>query len=135
MNIYSRIEPTQILHIITRKRDIQPGRIDMVEPTEFIQCAAIRQPNGVTYKPHRHNMQMRNEVYIPQESWVVISGIVQVILYDLDNTVLHTDVLEPGDCSITLQGGHNYLFMAEDSIVYEFKTGPYKGQEHDKTMI
>jgi len=135
MNIYSRIEPTQILHIITRKRDIQQGRTDLVDADEFIQCAAIRQPNGVTFKPHRHIMQMRNEVYIPQESWVVISGLVQVIMYDLDDTILHTDVLEPGDCSITLQGGHNYFFMAEDSIVYEYKTGPYLGQAHDKTMI
>ena len=33
----------------------------------------------------------------------------RVTLYDIDNSVLHTDVLEPGDCSITLMGGHNYL--------------------------
>jgi len=79
-------------------------------------------------------MQIRNEVYIPQESWVVISGLIQVTLYDLDNTVLHTDILEPGDVSITLEGGHNYLFM-QDSVVYEFKTGPYRGVAHDKIMI
>lgn len=134
MNIYSKIEPTKILHIINRKRDIQDGRADLVDPDQFIQCAALKNEQGKTFEPHRHIMQMRHEVYIPQESWVVISGMVQVILYDLDNTVLHTDVLEPGDVSITLQGGHNYLFM-QDSIVYEFKTGPYLGQQHDKTMI
>lgn len=134
MNIYSKIEPTKILHIINRKRDIQDGRADLVDPDQFIQCAALKNEQGKTFEPHRHIMQMRHEVYIPQESWVVISGMVQVILYDLDNTVLHTDVLEPGDVSITLQGGHNYLFM-QDSIVYEFKTGPYLGQQHDKTFI
>lgn len=134
MNIYSRIDPTQVLHIINRKRDIQDGRCDLVEPTEFIQCAALKQSNGKTFAPHRHIMQVRNEVYVPQESWVVISGLIQVTFYDLDNTVLHTDILEPGDCSITLQGGHNYLFL-QDSVVYEFKTGPYKGQQHDKTFI
>lgn len=134
MNIYSKIEPTKILHIINRKRDIQAGRVDLVDADQFIQCAAIRQPQGKTFEPHRHNMNIRHETYIPQESWVVITGMVQVILYDLDNTVLHTDVLEPGDISITLQGGHNYLFM-QDSIVYEFKTGPYLGVQHDKTMI
>ena len=134
MNIYSRITPTQILHIINRKRDIPDGRIDIVDRDQFIQCASIKQPSGKTFEPHRHNMNMRSEVYIPQESWVVISGLVQVTFYDLDNSVLHTDILEPGDCSITLQGGHNYLFM-QDSLVYEFKTGPYLGQAHDKTMI
>ena len=134
MNIYSKIEPTKVLHIINRKRDIQAGRVDLVDPDQFIQCAALKNEQGKTFEPHRHIMQLRHEVYIPQESWVVISGAVQVTLYDLDDTVLHTDVLEPGDVSITLQGGHNYLFM-QDSIVYEFKTGPYLGQAHDKTMI
>jgi hypothetical protein len=134
MNIYSKIEPTQILHIINRKRDIVDGRCDLVEPDQFIQCAALKLPHETTFKPHRHIMQSRHELYIPQESWVVISGLVKVILYDLDNTILHTDILEPGDCSITLQGGHNYELLA-DSVVYEFKTGPYQGQQHDKTFI
>lgn len=133
MNIYSKIEPTQVLHIITRKRDIQDGRIDLVEPDEFIQCAALKMYAGQTFKAHRHieNIRVTN---IAQESWVIISGLVKVTLYDLDNSVLHTDVLEPGDCSITLQGGHNYECM-QPSVVYEFKTGPYKGQENDKTFI
>lgn len=135
MNIYSRIEPTEILHIINRVKDIQPGRVDLVEDNQFIQCASIRHPNGTTFKPHRHIVYPRAHMYITQESWVVIKGLVQVILYDLDNTILHTDVLEPGDVSITLRGGHNYLFMAEDSIVYEYKTGPYFGQQNDKIFI
>ena len=135
MNIYSRIEPTQLLHIINRKGDIVAGRTDLVPTDEFIQCAAMKQPQGMTFKPHRHINQYRSEPnYIPQESWVVISGLVKVILYDLDNSVLHEDVLEHGDCSITLQGGHNYLFL-QDSVVYEFKTGPYLGQELDKRFI
>lgn len=136
MNIYSRLDPTQILHIINRKREIQPGRVDLVDPNEYIQCAAMRHGKGMTFKPHRHKMQPIETVSrYPQESWVVISGTVKVTLYDLDDSVLHEDVLEPGDVSITLAGGHNYLFMAEDSIVYEFKTGPYLGQQADKVMI
>lgn len=136
MNIYSKIEPTQIIHIINRKRDIQDGRADLVEPDEFIQCAALKMYGGQTFKAHSHRWRFPVEPtnLIPQESWVVISGLVQVILYDLDNTILHTDILEPGDCSITLQGGHNYICM-QPSIVYEFKTGPYLGQENDKVFI
>lgn len=136
MNIYSRIDPTHLLHIINRKRDIQPGRVDLVEPEQFIQCAVIRQPRGVTYKPHKHLIStVSHPQYLAQESWVVISGLVKVTLYDTDNSILHEDILEPGDISITLAGGHNYLFMAEDSIVYEYKTGPYLGREQDKIEI
>lgn len=134
MNIYSRIEPTKVLHIIHRKRDAEKGRKDLVEPDQFIQVATINQPSGKTFAPHRHIMYPRHEVYITQESWVVVSGLVEVTLYDLDNSILHTDVLEPGDCSVTLEGGHNYKFL-QDGFVYEFKTGPYNGVEQDKTMI
>lgn len=134
MNIYSRIEPTKVLHIIQRKRDVQDGRVDLVDPDQFIQVATIKQPQGKTFSPHRHIMQTRSGAYIPQESWVVISGLVQITMYDLDNSVLHEDILEPGDCSITLEGGHNYKFL-QDGLVYEFKTGPYLGTERDKVMI
>lgn len=136
MNIYSKIDPTRILHIINRKSDIKLGRIELVEPGEFIQCAVLKNNQGKTFKPHKHNPQIRDaNYYIPQESWVVIAGLVQVSLYDTDDTLIHVDILEPGDVSITLEGGHNYLFMSDDSIVYEYKTGPYLGQEMDKTFI
>lgn len=135
MNIYSRIDPTQLLHIIQRKRDIQPGRVDLVAPDQFIQVATLRQPQGTTYRPHKHIWKCPGEPdVIAQESWIVVTGLVAVTLYDIDDTILHTDILEPGDCSITLAGGHNYSFM-QDGFVYEFKTGPYLGQENDKIMI
>lgn len=135
MNIFSKIEQTTTLHIIHRKKDFEPGRIDIVQPDHFIQCAAMQMNNGQTFKPHRHLMQFRSEAYIPQESWVVISGMVQVFYYDLDNGLIHTDVLEAGDISITLEGGHNYRVMSDNTLVYEFKTGPYKGQLKDKVFI
>lgn len=135
MNIYSRIEPTKILHIIVRKRDVQPGRTDIVEPQEFIQCAALRLPKDTTFKAHKHLERTRSELYRPQESWAVITGLVEVILYDIDDSLLHTDMLEPGDISITICAGHTYKILAENTLVYEYKTGPYRGQETDKVFI
>lgn len=134
MTLHSLIDPTRVLHIIHRKRDADTGRKDLVEPDQFIQVATIRQTAGKTFNPHRHIRQYREGQYIPQESWVVISGLVKVTLYDIDNSILHVDMLEPGDCSITLEGGHNYEFVQE-GMVYEFKTGPYLGVNHDKIMI
>lgn len=135
MNIYSRIDPTIILHIINRVRDIQPGRVDLVEPENFLQVAVMRHSIGKTFQAHKHIVQHRDEPqWIAQEAWIIIKGLVQVTLYDTDDTVLHTDVLEPGDMSLTLQGGHNYEFM-QNSIVYEFKSGKYYGQLKDKIAI
>ena len=56
-------------------------------------------------------------------------------MYDLDDTIIHEPILNPGDISMTFRGGHNYVALEEDTIVYEYKTGPYKGQENDKTFI
>jgi len=43
--------------------------------------------------------------------------------------------LRPGDASFTLYGGHTYEILEDDTIVYEYKTGPYEGQKLDKTFI
>lgn len=134
MNLYSRIDPTRLLHIIHRMQDVQDGRVDLIAPDQFIQCAALKMEQGKTFKAHRHVWKPGTKDVIAQESWVVIKGQVQVTLYDIDNSILHTDVLCAGDISITLEGGHNYLVM-QDAVVYEYKTGPYNGQVNDKVFI
>lgn len=135
MNIYSRISPTDVLHIISRKREIHSGRIDLVDPLEMLQVAVMRYGKGQTFRPHKHKAKPTPSITLTAESWIVVSGLVQVTLYDTDDTLLHTDVLEAGDISITIgQAGHNYLIMSEDAYVAEFKSGPYAG-ENDKIFI
>ena len=57
------------------------------------------------------------------------------MFYDIDGTLLTTSDLLPGDASMTFQGGHNYLILEDDTVVYEYKTGPYQGQELDKVFL
>ena len=90
---------------------------------------------NTTFKPHKHIYKQGEKEVIAQESWVIIKGKVKVIMYDLDDTIIHEPILNAGDTSITFRGGHNYLALEEDTIVYEYKTGPYKGQENDKIII
>jgi hypothetical protein len=90
---------------------------------------------GKTFKPHKHIWKEGEKTVIAQESWVVISGSVAVTFYDLDDSIISQETLNSGDLSMTFQGGHNYIATAPNTFVYEFKTGPYKGQEHDKEFI
>ena len=133
--IYSKVDPDILLHMIVRKQDIQQGRMDIVDQSEFIQCATLRLPKDTTFKPHKHRYNVRHQAYIPQESWVVIRGCVKVMFYDIDNKLIHTDIIEAGEASFTLRGGHNYYIMQDDTLVYEYKTGPYLGQQLDKVFI
>ena len=133
--IYSKIQPDKLLHIIVRKEDLTPGRVEVVQEDNFIQCALLNMEKGKTFKPHRHIWKERTRDVIAQESWVVIQGKVKCIFYDLDNNIINTPILNPGDASFTLEGGHTYEILEEDTLVYEYKTGPYEGQELDKTFI
>ena len=133
--IYSKITPDKLLHIIVRKEDLTPGRIEVVSEDNFIQCALLNMKKGKTFKPHRHIWKERTRDIIAQESWVVIQGKVKCIFYDLDDNIISTPILNPGDASFTLEGGHTYEALEEDTLVYEYKTGPYEGQKLDKTFI
>tara|TARA_R100001443_G_scaffold70747_1_gene79072 strand:+ start:5222 stop:5653 length:432 start_codon:yes stop_codon:yes gene_type:complete len=133
--IYSKIQPDLLLHIINRRSDIE-GRTNLVPDENFIQCSTLQMEKGKTFPPHKHIKKERyyNE-QIAQESWVIINGSVRCILYDIDDTVIATPILYPGDASFTLEGGHTYEILEEDTIVYEYKTGPYEGQKLDKKFI
>ena len=133
--IYSKIQPDKLLHIIIRKEDMKPGREDIVDAENFIQCSMLNLEKDKTFKPHRHIWKERTRNVIAQESWVVIQGSVKCIFYDLDDTLLAEPILNVGDSSYTLEGGHNYLILEDNTLVYEYKTGPYEGQEFDKKFI
>ena len=137
--IYSQIETGKLLHIIYRSSDfdkINKGqRYNVVNPNEFIQMSALRLKDKQTFEPHRHVWKSGEKNVIAQESWVVIRGKVKCSFYDINNKLLSTPILNQGDCSITLFGGHTYTILKDDTLVYEYKTGPYKGQKFDKELL
>jgi len=133
--IYSKVSPEKLLHVITRKDDFKSGRQDIVDESQFIQCSMLQMEDGKTFRPHKHIWKERTRNVIAQESWVIIRGNVEAILYDLDDSILERVVLNEGDASFTLEGGHNYRILEQDTLVYEYKTGPYEGQLFDKQFI
>ena len=133
--VYSKIEPHKLLHIINRLSDIN-NRTDVIPDDNFIQCATLKMENGKTFNPHKHITKDRHyPEQIAQESWVIIKGKVRCKFYDIDDTLIAEPILGPGDASFTLYGGHTYEILEDDTIVYEYKTGPYEGQELDKKFI
>lgn len=133
--IYSRIRQDILLHIIVKKKDFTTGRQDIIEPHNFLQCSMLNLDKGKTFSPHEHIWKNGPEKIIAQESWCCIQGSVKCILYDLDGTIVAERIIEAGDASFTLQGGHNYEVLEDNSLIWEYKTGPYLGQELDKVFI
>lgn len=133
--IYSKVYPEKLLHIVVSKDDFKPGRLDVIDESQFIQCSMLQMEAEKTFRPHKHIWKERTRNVIAQESWVVIRGSVEAILYDLDDVIIEQVILNEGDASFTLEGGHNYRILEQDTLVYEYKTGPYEGQFFDKEFI
>jgi cupin fold WbuC family metalloprotein len=133
--IYSNVEKNKLLHIIHKVSDFNK-RNNLCDESSFLQVATIELQKDQTFKPHKHIFKDINyKTTIAQESWIIIQGKVKVILYDIDDTILKDVVLTSGDCSITFEGGHNYISLESNTLVYEYKTGPYEGVEKDKRFI
>jgi len=132
--IYSKIEPGLLLHQVFRYNQISKLREDIVPENEFLQLAILKMQRGKTFKPHKHIIKEK-VTNIAQESWVVIKGSVKCFFYDIDDTIIEEIILKENDLSMTFRGGHNYEILENDTVVYEFKTGPYLGIEFDKTFI
>lgn len=133
--IFSQVRPGKHLHTVFRVDEIQ-GRVEVAEEHQFLQLATLRMDKGKTFRPHRHIWKPSPvESVIAQESWVVIKGSVEVSFFDLDGSLLEKHIINQGDCSLTFEGGHTYLILDDDTVVYEYKTGPYQGQAMDKVFI
>ena len=137
--IYSKKQTNKILHIIYRMDDFnkidEGGRINFIDAENFLQLSALKLKKDQTFDPHFHIWKSGEKKVIAQESWVVLKGSVKCKFYDIYSKILFEDILNVGDCSVTLEGGHNYEILEEKTMVYEFKTGPYKGQINDKVII
>jgi hypothetical protein len=133
--IYSKTDPNKLLHIVNRLSGIGE-RVNIIPEENFLQCSAFKMEDGTTFPAHKHITKERHySEQLAQESWIVIRGRVKCKLYDLDDTLLAEPILEEGDASFTLYGGHTYEILEEDTVVYEYKTGPYEGQDLDKVFI
>lgn len=133
--IYSKVQPNLLLHIINRSYEFE-GRKEIIPKDNFLQCATLKMEKGKTFPPHKHIKKVRHyDEQIAQESWIVIKGSVKCILFDIDDKIIATPILRQGDASFTLYGGHTYQILEDDTIVYEYKTGPYEGQKLDKEFI
>lgn len=133
--IYSKRDPSKLLHLVHRLTEIV-DRTNVADDNQFLQLATLRMNSGKTFKPHQHIWKKpQYDATIAQESWVVISGSVEVSFYDTDGSLLEKQIIKRGDCSMTFEGGHTYTILEDDTVVYEYKTGPYYGIEQDKVFL
>ena len=132
--IYSITDADQLLAVVQRGDDIGDSRIDLAPSEEYLQASCKKLSTETTFKPHKHIEVIRN-TDMTQEAWVILKGAAEVDIYDFDDAILYTTVLKSGDCLITFRGGHGFKVVEEDTVLYEFKNGPYYGVKADKVFL
>lgn len=131
---FSISEPHLLTHIVFRYGDFK-GRLNIVNPKEYLQVASLLLQDGESFKPHIHVWKEVNiDVSVAQEAWVILEGSVHVQMLDAESNFVGNTVLNIGDCCITLNGGHEYRAIGQTKV-YEFKSGPYLGDELDKFYV
>lgn len=126
----------EICHIVITPKDWKnlQGRNDIIPPINPLQLALIPMNCQQSFPNHLH-LPCEKKVKTTQESWIVLRGAVEVVYGDGDGKKLEVVRLYEGYIGITLKGSHHYTSLQDFTVVAEFKTGPYLGQEKDKTIL
>ena len=108
--VTSKVLPGIVTHVIVKIAEPTSGkskRQDFCDPANPLQVAEIPLPKGYKMAPHRHDVKkLAIHDAKAQECWIVKKGSIRVILYDLDDTKIKSEILKCGDFLVTLGGGH-----------------------------
>ena len=129
--IFSKIKKKKLIHVFYRSKK-NLDRINLSPNNEFLQASIIKFKDKKIIKSHHHLKHGIIKLKRPiQESWILLRGAAKLTYFDINNTKLKTFLMKSGDISITFQGGHELQILKKNSILCEYKTGPYNGTSKD----
>jgi hypothetical protein len=112
------------------------NRFDIIEGSNFLQCAFLHLMKNESFTPHIHPVRHQEAMKVnTQECWVILRGSVTAYLFDVDGKPLQSIRLYSGSLLFTLAGGHTYKSEENGTQVLEFKSGPYFGPDVDKSPL
>jgi len=131
--INSKAEPHKVLcSVITA--GLYTDRVDASDHTEILQVSTICMSQGRVVPPHRH-VSIERTTLGTQEAWIVVSGQLQVQVFDTDDTFVEQLTLTAGQCMTLFRGGHTFTVLTDNTVIFEIKNGPYYGQQTDMKQI
>jgi hypothetical protein len=131
--IHSKTEPGRLLHVILNTNEPFENRLDLCEGAEWLQVSVLNLPAAKKVNPHIHHPRAQpppGGAGITQECWIILRGEIKVRLFDLDQTLLHQQILPAGHMLVTFYGGHALECEAAGALMIECKNGPYVGRDY-----
>jgi len=120
----------RLLGVLHRASDVVCGRVDLSDVSEFLQVSVLGLPVDRCVLPHRHVVNVRL-CEVTQECWVVVSGALCVVVFDVDDSFVGSFVVGVGDVYVSFGGGHSVRVLVEGTRFVEVKNGPYFGRDLD----
>ncbi len=121
-----------LIAIVIQKDYSTDGIEFFTEPESSQQLGYMKRPAGYEVVPHKHK-KVERIVQLTQEVLFIKSGSCRLDLYDAEDQLDISIVLNGGDVVLLAEGGHG-LVMLEETEIIEVKQGPFSG-EMDKTRF
>jgi len=106
----------------------------ITEDKDLIQAGCWSYGRGTRLQPHIHNLMPRQATKT-QEALLIKSGRLAAYIFNEDLKLIRRLELGAGDLLVLLNGGHGYEILEDDTLVFEFKNGPYPGAEADRSRF
>ena len=130
--IFSKVDHLLLASVID-VNDISSGRHNSADEQQILQVSAMQLISGQKVNAHRHLSISRNTTGT-QECWVILTGLVSVQIFDIDQMQIDDFLLSTGTCLTTYRGGHA-LQVLQSAKIIEIKNGPYYGAKFDSQSI
>ena len=104
---------------------------------DVLQIGRWNHPKNYKCKPHIHNLVPKTIERV-QEAILVLRGQLKVTIFTVEGKLVGERILRPLDICHTVNCGHGYEVLTEDTKVLEFKNGPFPGDEFydlERTLI
>ena len=106
-------------------------RTNLIEPDQIIQASLIKMTRFQSVPSHEH-LPIERYTSGTGEGWLVLNGSFEAEIFDIDRTSLGKYLLKKFDMILMFNGGHSLHATKKNSVIFEFKNGPFKGSDSDK---
>jgi cupin fold WbuC family metalloprotein len=131
-NFFSATRPLEIIHTIADANCFNSDRLNITSSDRLVQASLINLKQDIEVGPHRHLERTYDKVLANciQECWLIYKGSVLLRLYDELNVQIHEETLGSGMIIVSYSGSHYLRCLESDTVLLEFKRGPYIGRDY-----
>ncbi len=107
------------------------NRANITESNQIMQVSLIQMSKSQLVPRHKH-LPIERCTVGTGEGWLVLEGCFEAEIFDIDQVCVGKYLLKKLDILIMFNGGHSLNTIEENSIMCEFKNGPFQGSDSDK---